>query len=195
MKKILIFILVIILAGLIFVTLSKSDKPSDETNLPNNKNEKEQVVDLSLVEKPASFANIPMITYKSAEYGYEITYPEEWTGTLVPNIFGDRVLEVYYLHPVEIPYGPPSLFDIKFRLGTTESFIDDMVDIYNLKPIKLNSLEGYQFDIEEDEIKRYYILKVDNNRFISVLYWPNEEYNTTEEGALWVLSTLKLTDN
>ncbi|MEZ4104217.1 MAG: hypothetical protein R3B60_02940 [Candidatus Paceibacterota bacterium] len=201
MKKILILILLIIVTGLIFVTFSKNK----ELDSDPNKNEPEKVteppektIDLSNVEKPASFANVPMTTYKSADYGYEITYPESWDTVLTPKeVTNGPDLENYVIYPIYIMYGPSPILDITYYEDKVNNYIDRKVGIFDITKISLNGLDGYKYTsgTEKNHTKTTFVLTVNNEHILTITYWPNEEYNTTEEEALWVLSTLKLTDN
>lgn len=181
-----------------FLYLNKPT-PSDNIILDSMPNEEVMIIDEDDIPKelireiPDNFANVEMTTYRSVENKYEITYPKEWRGILAPKGVGlQSNLEDYAIYPKDIPYGPSPIFDIGIYNETFEEFIKDMVDIEDLTKISLNGLSGYKFSIDKKEGSFYYIFTLDENTIISVVYWPNEAYQVSEEEAMWVLSTLKV---
>ncbi len=148
----------------------------------------EEVINL-VAEKPASFDGVEMVTYKS-EYGFEITYPKEWAGRLIPSGTSPAVTE-YYIYPEEIPYGPSPLFQISLYEQSLEEFMLEQYD-KNLEKISINDLVGYKQDLNFDSSYSYFFSK--NGILYRLILSYADEYNVTEVEALWILSTFKITE-
>ncbi len=191
---ILLFFIMLFILGFMFLT-----PPSEEKNVSNPPDKETTIVpvesesqDLARV-KPASFENVEMTTYRSAfGYNYEITYPKAWTAIMAPiESMRKPRLESYEIYPINIPYGPSPILDIDTSNGTLEDYFNEKLEIGKVTRVTLNNLKGYRSKAAADG-SVHYAFTLDDKTIISVLYWPNEEYDVTEEEALWALSTLRV---
>ncbi len=200
MKQIIILISLVVLVILVFLYLNKP-VPSDDIILDGIPNEEVMIIDEDDIPKelireiPDNFADVEMTTYRSVENNYEITYPKEWVGILSPERVGPEfILEDYAIYPKDIPYGPSPIFNIRVSSENIDDFFNQKLDIG--KPVKItlkNGLVGYKAitKLAQDDVV-FYAFSLNEKEIISILYWPNEAYQVSEEEAMWVLSTLKV---
>lgn len=187
---------ILLIIGFMFLNNKNEDKiifdlPNEETTIIDTDDIPTELLN---PDKPASFANVEMTTYRSAENNYEITYPKSWTAILAPKGTGtESDLEDYAIYPKDIPYGPSPILDIGIYNETFEEFTKDMEDVEDFKKISLGGLDGFgstsrlgNYDVT------HYIFELDNGKLMYISYWPNEEYEVTEEEAMWALSTLRV---
>ncbi len=191
---ILLFCVTLVISGSVFL-----NNPPEEKNVSNPPDKETTIVpvssesqDLARV-KPASFENVEMTTYRSAfGYNYEITYPKAWTAILAPRESMHKPrLESYEIYPINIAYGPSPILDIDISNGVLEDYFNEKLEIGKVTSVVLNDLKGYRSKAATDG-SVHYAFTLDDKTIISVLYWPNEEYDVSEEEALWVLSTLRV---
>lgn len=184
-KKNLIIILIIIVIGVITGIFLYNK------NLNKSKSGKTEVITAT---RPDELKNIEMTTYKSP-YRYEITYPNNWISIKSPKESIPNLLENYAIYPKEIPYGPAPLFQIEIFKKTFEEYLEEFkISINDLTEIKLKETIGYKhyFKTIDSSSAAYIFPKKEN--IIRIIYNFNDNYEISEQTAVWVLSTFKITE-
>lgn len=189
MKKVVLIVAVIIVVGGAVVWFStKNRSPNDEN--ANTQQNNAQITIISS-EKPVSLVNVEMTTYKSPN-GYEITYPKQWHSILAPQGTNPYV-EDYSIYPKEIEYGPAPLIKIMVsNKSLQETFVELNLTPESLQKISINGKEGYKNPETTNKPNIDYFFESDG-RVYRMTYWYAPEYGVSQEEALWVLSTFKVT--
>jgi len=169
--------------------------------------EPEEIFELK-VEKPASFAGVEMVTYQS-EYGFKITYPKEWQSgpselreidrhenslgrfTIVPEEIRGPVGITEILITVENSNSHSVEEELQKQIINNFQYTRNLVDLVGFRIININHNKGI-FKKITDVSAYYFFLK--NSKFYIIDFYYNSEQQVTEDEALWVLSTFKITD-
>lgn len=195
MKKSLLILTLIALTGL-SAYLYATKTPTADTLA--NKQPSESQVEVISSDKPESFENVEMVTYRS-EYGFEIAYPENWTvreqQILVHGGYqGGELEEVEYLivAPEDNGVVGSSRTDSVFiRIGAqaeSEELPEPDLALRE-KLISINDHVGIFSPAIEAPIDMYYFWSAGMLYTIELYHASN---NTNEEEALWILSTFKI---
>ncbi len=216
MKKIIISMLIISIITIITVffwlrpqnntTVQLVIPDATSTSITTEAVSEEEVIDL-IVEKPASFNGVEMVTYQS-EYGFEITYPKEWQKnefSRVPESPNEREDFSYSFTPdFYVPESERHLygdFDTEQK-RLNPAFWISVGDYYYKDTFSLHPEEGEEWYLINGhksiyftfggvhsysffENEKYYQIRI-NSRAISLS-------RSTDEEALWILSTFKIT--
>lgn len=190
-NKILITILIAIVAGvaILFLLQGKNGKITGikDSNTQKHNNEATAIS----TKKPASLDSVEMSTYRSL-MGYEITYPKAWISVLAPKGTSPN-LEAYAIYPKEIYYGPSPIINILVSKKSLHDLLLEMnTSTENLEKISINGFDGYR-GLKTGHPSTDYFFEA-NGFTYRATYWYSPEYDISQEEALWVLSTFKITE-
>jgi len=197
-KSIIAIVLGVIL-GVVVWNFLREDK-STQLPIPNEISRTE--TGIISIEKPASFEGVEMVTYESP-YGYEITYPNTWNLKDKTNVFYKKVLSAVDIEPMEV--APYRDIDYLMLISVEEGFLDDLEEQINsgeqavrnirnmseLEPVILNGSMGLRKILRSPSA--YYFFEK-NGRLYGINFFYDPSLKISEQEALWVLSTFKITE-
>ena len=147
----------------------------------------------------SSDSDVGVVTYVS-RYGYEISYPEKWSGNDITDVYYKKdALNVYMIKPQEVadPYVQDHIMTISVEEKTLENFKKEVdlghdIRIENfdeLMPVSLNGLDGLYKPFENQE--SFYFFEKDGRLYSLHLHY-DEAININKQESLSVLSTFKI---